>query len=374
MKQTGGYTGPSDVTQVSNYGGFQKSKTGAEEAVSQAQTEAGQRELFKQAYARPDYSQGSVNLDRALLGRSAEGKKAIQDIASKYQPIVGSLGQYQTQAEQAIQQAQNLSKENLAAFQPAEQKARTDILSPIEQRALQANQQAQKYNEYLQDISDLNLSPETMAVLGLSTGQRIFGTDLASYFQPQTAEASIQNIASREERQRYNDLMNFLGVNAGDLGMGDPTYKGPSFDTKKLASDIAAQNAAFEEFAKGRTYGGSFGYKGQDSVSDLDRIGGNYGNWEDIGSINLNLADYLSGKGEGAFTYGSSSRTGEGNYYDVLNSQKQAILAQIQADLEAQKANRIIQGPKDLQQITTTTGGKLAGMLPTSGTPTGIYT
>lgn len=244
-KQTGGYTGPSDVTGLSGYGAFQTEKGQAETTLGQAGTETGQRELVKTAYARPTYSTGQQTLDVSLLGQSAGGKQAIQDITQRYQPLVQALEGVTEQAQTGIQTAQQQAAQNLQAFAPAEQQAQQAILSPIEQRAAQINQEQQAYNRYLQDLSDLNLTPETMQALGLTTGQRTFGLNLGQYVQAPTEQATVQNIATAQERRRFNDLVNFLGVNAGQLGAGEPTFQGGAVDVERLRGDIGRKQQEF---------------------------------------------------------------------------------------------------------------------------------
>lgn len=246
MKATGGYTGPSDITGLGSYGTYQKEKGQAEAALGQAGTEVGQQELLKKTYARPDYGRGMNALDQALLMQSQGGRAAIEGAAQQYQPIVQALGGYGEQAGQAITGAQTQAAQNIAGFAPAEQAAQAAIMTPIEQRAAQARAEAAKVKGYYEDVSDLNLSPETMAALGLTAGQRTFGVNLGQFINQPLSPATAQNIATAQERQQYNDLLNFLGTNAGQLGMGEPTYQAGTVDKTGLSSQLQAKQQEFD--------------------------------------------------------------------------------------------------------------------------------
>jgi hypothetical protein len=259
MKATGGYQGPKNVYESEAYQPFYAKKSKAEQALSQTGTETGQQELLKETYARPNYSQGSVALDQSILGQSAEGKQAIQGIQNKYQPILQSLGLVEGQTQSTIDQAQQQAAANKAAFAPAEQAAKSAILNPIEQRAKDENEKAKKYQQYINDLSDLNLDTETLEALGLNAGQRTFGTNLASFLTPSTSEANVQNIATSAERQKYNDLLNFLGVNDQGLALGEPSYQGITSAKERLKAELAAKEAEFLKSAKGTSLTGDFG-------------------------------------------------------------------------------------------------------------------
>jgi hypothetical protein len=250
-RQTGGYTGPSDVSGLQTYQPFAKEAEQAKTAVQQAGTEVGQRELLKDVFKRPTYSKGMTALDQALLSQSVGGREAIQNIGQKYGDIASYLTGQEQQAQQAIGTAQQQAQQNIQAFAPAEQAAQQAILSPIEQRAAEENVRQQAFNRMAQDVSDFTLNPETMAALGLSAGQKVFDLNLGQYINQPLSPATAQNIATTEERQRYNDLLNFLGTNAGQLGMGQPSFKGGNINLEQLKSDISGKQAEYDKvFAK----------------------------------------------------------------------------------------------------------------------------
>lgn len=253
-KQTGGYTGASDIYGLKSYGETQQAQQKALEASKQAGTEVGQQELLKEAYKRPQYTQGASALDQALLQRSTGGRAALEGLSEKYKGLSGLFETGLKNVGADIEAQKQLAQSNIAKFAPAEQQAERAILSPIEQRAQQAQTEAQKWAAYQQDLADANLRQETLNALGLQQGQRLFDINLANYFQPEVAQASVQNVATAQERQRYNDLLNFLGTNAGQLGLGQPSYKGASFDLARFQADQAAKQAEFENILRNTNY------------------------------------------------------------------------------------------------------------------------
>lgn len=257
-KQTGGYTGPSDVTGLGGYGAFQTEKGQAETTLGQAGTETGQRELVKTAYARPTYSTGQQTLDVSLLGQSAGGKQAIQDITQKYQPLVQALGGVTEQAQTGIESARQQAAQNVAAFSPAEQQAQASILSPIEQRVKSEEEKAGRYDQYLADLEDLNLNTQTLQALGLTPGQQIWTPNLGQFVQAPTEAASVQNLATADERQKYNDLMNFLNQNNQAIGLGEPTYQGISFNKEQFEQEQKQRETEFYKLASEEGFGKDF--------------------------------------------------------------------------------------------------------------------
>lgn len=261
-RQTGGYTGPSDVTGLQTYQPFAKEAEQAKTAVQQAGTEIGQRELLKDVFKRPTYSKGMTALDQALLSQSVGGREAIQNIGQKYGDIASFLTGQEQQAAQAIKGAQAQAAQNIQAFAPAEQAAQQAILSPIEQRAAEENVRQQVFGRYAQDLADQTLNPETMAALGLTSGQKLFDINLGQYVNQPMGEATVQNIATQQERQKYNDLMNFLGTNAGQLGMGQPTFTGGSVNVEQLQKDLGAKTTEVNQQLK------AFGA----DISNVDKV------------------------------------------------------------------------------------------------------
>lgn len=262
-KETGGYTGPGDISGLQDYGKAYTASQKAQQLVGQVGNEQGQQELLKQTYARPNYTGGANKLDQALLAGSAGGKAQIQSLSDKYKDLTNTFKGGFDQAGAAITSAQQAASANKAAFNPAEQAAKTSILSPIEARAQQANQAELANKAMYEDANDLNLSPETMAALGLTEGQVTYGANLRDYYNPSTMTATAGNIANAGERSKYNELMNFLGTNAGEIAQGDATFQGSSFDKDRLGRDVQTRkNDLYSEAGKiSISTGGSEGNK-----------------------------------------------------------------------------------------------------------------
>ena len=278
MKTTGGYTGPSEITGLEPYAQYQKASESAKEAVGLAGTEEGRQQLLAEAYKSPTYSRGQSLLDQALLAQSQGGQQALQSLSQKYANINDLLGGYGTQAQQNIQKAQEQAQAIRGSFAPAEQQAQQQFLSPIEQRAQAANLEDERLRNIQQDVQDLNLNEETLKALGLAPGQRLFNVNLGQYVSPSTMQATAQNIATAEERQRYNDLLNFIGANAGQMGLGEPTYAKGSVDLGKLQGAIQQQQSDFTAAVK--QAGGLSG----DPVSDISSLQSR------IGALNQQIA------------------------------------------------------------------------------------
>lgn len=248
QKTTGGYTGPSDVTGLKGYGEYFKKGEAAQTAAQQAGTESGQRELLKQTFQRPNYTQGATTLDQALLSQSQAGQQTLANLQQKYSGLGNVLKGYETGAAGNIAAAQQQAQQNIAAFKPAEQQAQQAIMAPIQQRVGEAQQQAGQWQQYQKDVADANLKAETLAATGLKAGENLWGLNLQSYMNPELSPATAQNIATQEERQKYNNLMNFLGSNTQELAMGGPTYQKAGFDIDRFRQDQAAKEAEFNKY------------------------------------------------------------------------------------------------------------------------------
>ncbi len=248
-KQTGGYTGPQDITGLKGYGEAQTAAEKAKESYGLLGTEGGQKTLLQQTYNQPKYGGGLLSLDQALLQRSQTGKQELEGLQSKYKGLEDLLKTPVTQATQDIAAAKEQAGKNIAAFSPAEEAAQKEILSPIEQRVAEANLN-KPYEAIKSDIQDLYLDPATLEALGLTSGQHIYDTDLSKFLAGPSAPATIQNIASTEERQRYNDLLNFLGNNPQNLGLGAPTYQPYQVNKEDVAKEIAQREQTFNQQVK----------------------------------------------------------------------------------------------------------------------------
>lgn len=348
MKQTGGYTGPSDITSLQPYGEYFKQAEAAKEAVNLAGTEEGRQQLLKQQVTNPQYTRGQSILDQALIARSQGGQQAIQNIAQKYSGLADLLSGYETGAQKAIGKAKEQAALNIAQFAPAEQEAQKALLSPIEQRAQQANVEAEKYARIQKDLADLNLSPETIEALGLSPGQRLFNVNLGQFVTPALSQATAQNIATPEERQKYNELLNFIGANAGQMALGEPTYQQGKLDVGKAQAAIAQQASDFQTAVKNIA-----GLTGNPTI-DIQTLQSQVGNYNQ--QLNaLSDVDKLVGKDKPLI--------------DAINS-AQSKISQINQLMTNAGYSNVVMAPKDYLSPVQTGGGKLGGFAPTL--PSGV--
>jgi len=248
-KQSGGYTGPQDITGLSGYGDAYTAAEKAKEQYGLAGTESGQQTLLAQTYNRPNYTQGASALDQSLMQRNEQGRQTLLDLQNKYKGLADTLSNPITQAQNQIAASRAQAQTNLGAFQPAETQAREAIINPLQTRVAQTNAQQETLRNNLQsDLTDLKLTPETLQMLGLATGQRTYGTDLSKYINPAVGQATMQNLANQSELDKYNQLMNFLGTNTQELASQAIGYQGLSVNKDQLAKDIATKQAEFDNY------------------------------------------------------------------------------------------------------------------------------
>lgn len=326
LKKTGGYTGPATVDQVSGYQEAQKAASSAAQNVQNAATEEGQRELLKQQYARPSYTAGQNKLDQALLQGSQESRNKLQDLSQKY---AGIDKMFQTTAENvgsAIGAAQKQALANRQAFAPAEQAARTALVNPLQERAKQEMAaRAELQNRVAQDLQDEVLSQETMDLLGLNEGTRLFDTDLSKYLNADQTQLGINDVATQQERQKYQALKDLFDNQSMNELTLDQAQRKPVSISDQLAKDLAAKQAWFDEYAKGASQTGTGTYK--------------TGMRESVADASGTLADYMAGKAPTTnFRYLDAPEDIQGAVQDAESKYK-ALMDQLLAD---QKYNRVI--------------------------------
>jgi hypothetical protein len=248
-KQTGGYTGAKDVSGLTGYGEAQKAFGSASEAVSQTGNEAGQQQLLKSTYARPNYSQGANKLDQVLLGQSSGGKQALENLGQKYAGLTKEFSSGIEQSQKDIAGSQDQAAANKSAIGQAEQASMSGLMSPIEQRVAQANIENPALQQRLtQDIQDELLKQETLDKLGLSSGQNIYDLNLASYLSTPQAQMNANTMATQEERQKYKALTDLFEQPGGELSDVNPMsdYKPYSFDTERFQKDVGSKKAEYQ--------------------------------------------------------------------------------------------------------------------------------
>jgi hypothetical protein len=281
-KQTGGYTGPSDITGLGGYAEAQTATTRAKEQLGKVGNDLGQKDLFKQTYNRPNYTSGAQNLDQVIMQGSTQGRQAIESLADKYKNLNDQFGQSFTGAQNDISTSLANAKANKAAIAQAEQDSMNNLINPISQRADQFNADSlAKRNSVASDVSDDILNQETLANLGLNEGLSLYDLNLGSYVNYDATPANMNNVATQEERNKYAALQSlFDGADQRLTADGKPINP-LGFDKAKFDSDYAAsENAANARFKS------SIGL-GQDSKATTG------GPFSSISSDAINFSKYI---------------------------------------------------------------------------------
>jgi hypothetical protein len=250
MKSTGGYTGPQDITGLAGYGEAYKASEAAKEAVSKASGEAGQQALLQETFARPDYTKGSNILDQIILAGSQGGKQAITDVGEKYKGLNDYLSNQFGVTQKQIEASQAQAQANKEAIAQAEKKAMEDLINPLQKVAEKRNIEYPLLQERIaQDIKDYNLSPETLASLGLNVGQNVYGLDLANYVTPNQTQQNINTVASDWQREKYKALSNLFDQNAGLISEKNPMpdYAPISFNKEAFQKDITQKDLEYKK-------------------------------------------------------------------------------------------------------------------------------
>lgn len=258
-KQTGGYTGPKSLEQASGYSEAQKAAQAASNKAKMAGNEAGQQELLKQNYARPDYTLGQTKLDQVLLKGNEQAKQGLSDLSQRYSGLYDTFNTKAEDVGAGINQANAQALANKQAILNAESGAWNELLNPLEQRAQQLNQQnPQIYQNIMSDISDDTLMQDTLNRLGLAADQNIYTTDLSSYLTPNQTQLGVNDVANAQERQKYQALASLFQdpsrTQIGESGFNSDPF---NFNKSKFESDVAAKKAEYENaYANDRIFPG----------------------------------------------------------------------------------------------------------------------
>lgn len=250
MKSTGGYTGPQDITGLAGYNEAFKASEAAKEAVSKASGEAGQQALLQETFARPDYTKGSNILDQIILAGSQGGKQAITDVGEKYKGLSDYLSNQFGVSQKQIESSQAQAQANKEAIAQAEKKAMEDLINPLQATAEKRNIEYPELQKRIaQDIQDYNLTPETLAALGINVGQNVYNLNLADYVTPDQTQQNINSVASDWQRQRYQALSNLFDQNAGLISEKNPMpgYAPISFNKEQFSKDVAGKETEYKQ-------------------------------------------------------------------------------------------------------------------------------
>ena len=248
FKQTGGYTGPKSLGEVQGYNDTSKAAGQASQDAKFAGNESGQQQLLKQTYARPNYSAGENRLDQALLQGSDGSRSALEGISKKYSGLDQMFGGAQKQVGDAVNQANTQAQANQAAFNPAETQARQGLINPIQARADQMNRDnTNLIDRYTNEATSDKFSEDTLKNLGLTAGQNIYDLNLGNYLNKDRSQASLNNAATGDERNKYSALSALFGDSTMNQITKDGKQLNPvSFNQDQFAKDLASKKSEYD--------------------------------------------------------------------------------------------------------------------------------
>lgn len=222
--------------------------------------------LVKQVNTKPR-TQGIDTFDNALL-QAGGGREKLATIADQNKDLTGLMDQTSTNIQNKIGRADDpntpdVDESSGAIGQTA--KSQADAYKTIQDalnnwktgftpKVSQAQQQLiDQQNRISQDIANnpYSLDQETMDLLGLSSGQRVFGTNLGEYLnQVNPGDINASNVASAEDYARYAALADLAGDQSNILNPENAAMSGTapklSANQTKLQQDLAAAQAGYE--------------------------------------------------------------------------------------------------------------------------------
>ena len=278
------YQGPQSLQQAGLYEQAARKAQVAQQALQQTQTAAGREQLLRDVYGRNrEYTRGQSKLDALLLNAS--------------QPAVQSLQQQAQQAgniQQQLQEAQNLSANEAArraeaiqgissgargefttARQREEQAVEDRIknlietpVTDVEGKALtkadgtpmtQWDQLPEYFRNALRSSSQgqVKLSPEEMAILGVSSGEGLYnlGENLIGNVQ-----AEKERLITKNELSRQLALQELAGLDTSKQLQKDLLYTDlekagtqnllSSLDTNKIREALSGAQTGFRTAAE----------------------------------------------------------------------------------------------------------------------------
>ncbi len=330
------YTGPSAFGDLVSY---QKAADATQKAttnINNSNTEQGRMGLVSQINSKPR-TQGENVFDNALLQKGG-GREKIANAATANQDVKGGLDAASQVVQNKIGRADDLSTPDVDESSGAigqTNKAQADAYKQVqdalgawktgfEPKVTQAQQNlTDLQNRVTGDISKnpLGLDDETMQLLGLDRGARLYNTDLGSYVnQVSPTDINAGNVASAEDYARYAALADLSGDQSNVLDPNNASKAGTAptltANTGKLKSDIDTADQNYEK-----------AYTSQAGAVPLD-------------GIDPSVANYAS-----QFTpeqleneYIPSLKVGSGN--DYLDSQRAAQATQLETALNQWKQNQ----------------------------------
>lgn len=282
LRNSGGYHGPNDISETKNYFTTQKNVSDASQLVNNAGSEDGRIALLQDQYKRPSYSRGSQILDQTLVQNNEDSKQKFNEVTNKYANLNSLLDGTVNEVGNSINDAKKQAVLNKQAILDAESNTWKNLIDPIQARAAaqtKANQDL--ISRISKDFSDDKLSDETLKLIGLNEGQKLFDLSLSKYLNPDSSEVGINNIANADERAKYLALQRLIQDPTRTEITADGKAINPlSFDKAQFDKDIAAKQNWFDELAKNTTLQDDYGFEHQ--------------GWNVTGHAGGNIAQYLN--------------------------------------------------------------------------------
>lgn len=347
-----GYTGPTSAENVQGYDKATQSTSQANDLVNQVGTFEGRQNLLENIYARPDYSAGAKKLDAALLAGNPNARAGAEQVKNQYSNLSDYLNNARSGVADTIASNTQAGLANRQLIGQEEQRAVNDLYSRAEAEAKAANEAYQKADDPIRaDLANLQLSPETLALLGLESGTNIYDLNLENYLTQDANTLNTNQGASPETRAQWAALQGLIGGEDARITTDGATSLAPvGFDKERLNTDL--------NIAKNR------------AQPILDRIAGTtyFSEWANpfaSGVQNLGFNDmYTSGRFD---NLNNLPQPGEGYYGSDINGlRSQMSIAEYDRYLQDKKAYdqlyRIINNSTN-NTIKTPTGGTITGGL-----------
>lgn len=337
LKTTGGYAGPDSVEKIQGYADTQSAAQKAKQQADSLNNETGRLNLLQEAYARPNYSQGAKKLDNTLLRQDATAKQKFEGASNQWQGILDQFNNASTQAGANINTNLQTAAENKNNIIAGETAAKNNLINPIQARATQATADNKALvDRALADSQDETLSDETMALLGLSEGQNLYGTNLSNYITPDYTQVGLNNAATADERAKYQALAAMIGDDSMNQITADGKAITPvNFNRDQFNKDIATKQAEYENFRntdKGRFFDWAQQAQKSGEFAPKDNFGGDIpisGDfWNSINDRTLAQLEADQGslidQNKGAGVFGSAYEQALPKYIQHLKNQYQA--------------------------------------------------
>lgn len=220
LKSTGGYTGPTSYLDMASYNEAADATKKASEKIGQLGSQSGLETAVGQHYERPQYTTGARRLDAALIRGDTESKKMAEKTYSAWNNLQSLLDQSVNPVQQQIEQNLAASQANKQLVPQAEQQYIENLYNTYAQRAAEENKKNQDTINFItEDLKDNKLSPQSMALLGMSSGQSTYGVDLGKYLTSDQTILGAKDVMNPEERISWQNLVNL--IDSGDTRLSD---------------------------------------------------------------------------------------------------------------------------------------------------------